>query len=367
MRKTRTWITAVVLLPLLSGVVFGEDSVKLENGVPVKGDVAVSGQSYVFDVPGEVRLLTIAVRSQKQGDQLALYVNAPDRQGVPVKGNATYASDGGWEGGNNESVAVSKKEDLPSGQYRIRVEKKGKEACEYEIEARFQQSQAIELDKAVLSTTADDKVNGAKYFHFDLDDDYDFLDIFVTSETKNNGLDLYLNTPSAEYHPDGKSHEFASRAGWEGGNQEWIFIDPPAKPAKGRYRLSVLQPASDRCPQFRLTVSAEKIPVLANNKRVKKATRRKGEFFYFDVPEGASKVTIATESIVKENILDLYVNEPIDEAFPTVKAFRHASRNGWAEGAVETIEIDDPEPGRHYIWVANLSGGKDYIIRAAAK
>lgn len=361
-RRKNTGILAVflVMLAIVPGIT-GE----LPNGKAVKGSTGAGGQRYAITVPPDALLLTVVVTSQKRGDHLNLYLNKPDAAGYPGKGNSSYESENRFDGGSSEYIWIASQEALSAGEYRISVEKVGKEGCDYFITAQYQTASEIRLGEEAVASTNDDQANGSKFFYCDIGDGYDFLDIVVGSETKNNALDLYVNTPAAAYYPSTKSFELSSTNRFDQGNQEWVFINPPDKVAAGRYRISVWQPGKDACEQFKIRATAEKIPVLTNKKPTKMTTRRHGEYFYFSVPEGARKVTIKTDSIVKDNILDLYVNNPFDEAFPTPKAYRYSSETRFDKGANETIVIEEPDEGIYYIWVRNLVPGKDYAIRAS--
>lgn len=371
--RTGQWKDVVNLLAAATGILFfslllgmgGARGVELQSGVSVRGTTIGGGQQYTIEVPPDALLFTVSVTSQKSGNHLDLFLNAPGVAAFPMRGNAAYSSENGFGEGSNEGIRLFSPEGLRAGTYHLLVEKVGKEGCDYDIVARYQRATPIALGESAVSTTADDRVDGSKFFFCDVGEGQDFLDVTIASETKSNGLDLYVNTPAAPYFPHGQSHELASTNGFAGGNQEWVYIDPPAKVMPGRYRISVMRPGREGCAQFRISSSAEKIPILANKKMIKKQTRRAGEFFFFEIPEGAKKLTVVTESIVKGNILDLYLNAPVDEVFPTPNAFRYNSANGFEKGAFERIEVPEPEAGMYRIFVKNLKSGQDYMIRAA--
>ncbi|MGL4595156.1 MAG: PPC domain-containing protein [Thermoguttaceae bacterium] len=311
------------------------------------------GKYYFVEVPEGTSLLTIWTKSANKGNNLDLYINYPKENTFPSTESYSNAEQSYT---NTESFSYTFP---PAGIYRIYVSPM-KGGCEYDITARFQKPIALKENKEYIGPLDDDGVNGTKHFYFTVPEDKDMLNLWVDSNFEGNGFDIFLNAPDETLYPT------RDKSSWKSdsySSYETIFIVPNAKVPAGLYKLTVL---SDRinCDNVKIKWSTENIVELENGETIKRTTRNLGEFLTIDVPKNAKSLKVSTESLTKDNVLNLYMNGPLDEAFPNATHKRWCSET---YSANEEIIVEKPKAGKYYIWVSNNKSDKTYFITATVE
>lgn len=109
------------------------------------------------------------------------------------------------------------------------------------------------------------------------------------------------------------------------------------------------------------------IVALEDFKTIKANNANGGNYFTLEVPEGAVLLTVWTKSIEKSEKLQVYMNSPANDSFPSEERHEIATeQRGWGSDRTSNVTLSKgmPKQGTYRFFVAPIDGGCDYTITA---